>query len=257
MTRVKPAAQAAPKIRRSSHIKVEHVSIPVVFVLFILLWIWVARFYDLAIIVPYPDAVVASLIQGIRQGAIVENTWVTMFEALCGFAIAAFAGIVLGSVFSEVAILEKTFYPYIVALQTVPKVALAPLFIIWFGFGLTSKILICALIAFFPILVNTMAGLKTVDEQQIDLFRAHCASRWQIFKWLKFPNALPFVFAGLNIGIVLSIIGAIVGEFVGAQAGLGKLILEYQFNLEVSGVFAVLIVFNRPLAKRTMAGSPD
>jgi NitT/TauT family transport system permease protein len=185
---------------------------------------------------------VDALIEGFRQGALVENARVTLFEALCGFLIAALAGIGVGAMLSEVRLLEKTFYPYIAALQTVPKIALAPLFVIWFGFGPTSKILICAMISFFPILVNTMVGLKAADPQQVDLFRAHCGTRWQIFKWLKFPNALPFVFAGLNIGIVLSVIGAIVGEFVGARAGLGKLILEYQFNLEVAGVFAVLVV---------------
>jgi len=242
MKRTKANEKVAAKPGRFLNVKIEYISIPAVFVLFVLLWIWVASVYDLDIIVPYPNAVVDALIRGFQQGALVTNTWVTLLEALCGFSIAAVAGVGLGSILSEIKVLGKTFYPYIVALQTLPKVALAPLFIIWFGFGLTSKILICALISFFPILVNTMAGLKAVDEQQMDLFRVHCATRWQIFKWLKFPNALPFIFAGLNIGVVLSIIGAIVGEFVGAQAGLGKLILEYQFNLDVAGVFAVLVV---------------
>jgi NitT/TauT family transport system permease protein len=172
----------------------------------------------------------------------VVNAWYTFVEAIFGFSIAAFAGILFGSVISQIPILEKTFYPYLVALQTLPKIAMAPLFIIWFGFGLTSKVVICAMIAFFPILVNTIAGLKATEQQQVDLFRAHCANRWQIFKWLKFPNALPYIFAGLNIGVVLSVIGAIVGEFVGAQVGLGKLILEYQFELDMAGVFAVLVV---------------
>jgi NitT/TauT family transport system permease protein len=234
--------EAARRFGRRVRLRVEHISIPMVFVLFILFWIAAASYYDLAIILPYPDAVWDALVLGFRQGALVENTWFTFLEAISGFLIAAFAGILVGSMVSQIAFLEKTFYPYLVALQTLPKVAVAPLFIIWFGFGLSSKIVICAMIAFFPILVNTITGLKATDQQKIDLFRAYCANRWQIFKWLKFPNALPFIFAGLNIGVVLSVIGAIVGEFVGAQVGLGKLILEYQFDLEVAGVFAVLVV---------------
>lgn len=236
------SAAAGSRGRRRVRLKPHYLSIPAVFVGFVLAWEWMARAYDVGIIVPHPESVAVALIEGLRQGVLVENTWVTLFEALGGFCIAAVAGIGVGAVLSEVRVLEKTFYPYIAALQTMPKIALAPLFVIWFGFGPVSKILICAMISFFPILVNTIAGLKAADPQQVDLFRAHCATRWQVFKWLKFPNSLPFVFAGLHIGVVLSVIGAIVGEFVGAQAGLGKLILEYQFSLEVAGVFAVLVV---------------
>jgi len=230
------------RLSLNAKLRLEYLSIPGVFFLFILLWIVVAKFYNLPVIFPYPHAVLDALIKGFQNGSLLVNAWYTFLEAIFGFSIAAFAGIFFASVISQIPILEKTLYPYLVALQTLPKIAMAPLFIIWFGFGLTSKVVISAMIAFFPILVNTIAGLKATEQQQIDLFRAYCANRWQIFKWLKFPNALPYIFAGLNIGIVLSIIGAIVGEFVGAQVGLGKLILEYQFELEVAGVFAVLVV---------------
>jgi NitT/TauT family transport system permease protein len=235
-------SESVKRFNLNANLRVEYISIPGVFVLFIFLWLAVAKFYNLQIIIPYPQAVLDALIQGFRQGSLIVNAWYTFLEAISGFVIAAFAGILFGSAISQIKILEKTLYPYLVALQTLPKIALAPLFIIWFGFGLTSKVVICAMIAFFPILVNTIAGLKATEQQQVDLFRAYCANRWQIFKWLKFPNALPYIFAGLNIAVVLSVIGAIVGEFVGAQVGLGKLILEYQFELEVAGVFAVLVV---------------
>ena len=242
MVNQKTRSESVRKYRLNANLRIEYLSIPGVFIIFIILWLAVAKFYDMPIIVPYPHAVLGALIQGFRQGSLVVNAWFTFLEAIFGFLIAAFAGILFGSLISQIKILEKTFYPYLVALQTLPKIALAPLFIIWFGFGLTSKVIICAMIAFFPILVNTIAGLKATEQQQVDLFRAYCASRWQIFKWLKFPNALPYIFAGLNIAVVLSIIGAIVGEFVGGQVGLGKLILEYQFELEVAGVFAVIVV---------------
>jgi NitT/TauT family transport system permease protein len=242
MSKMKTATTAPARIQSRLRLKPHFLSIPAVLIGLVLAWEWLAQVYDLAILVPYPKAVAIALIDGLRQGALLKNAWTTLFEALCGFCIAAIFGVVGAAMLSESPLLEKTLYPYVAALQTIPKVALAPLFVIWFGFGPISKIFICAMIAFFPILVNTLVGLKAADLQQVDLLRAHCATRWQIFKWLKFPNALPFVFAGLNIGVVLSVIGAIVGEFVGAQAGLGKLILEYQFNLEVAGVFAVLVV---------------
>jgi NitT/TauT family transport system permease protein len=238
----KTKSERIKKFTLNANLRLEYLSIPGVFVLFILLWITVAKLYNLPIIFPYPHVVLDALIQGFRQGSLVVNAWYTFLEAISGFSIAAFAGILFGSAISQIPILERTLYPYLVALQTLPKIAMAPLFIIWFGFGLTSKVVISAMIAFFPILVNTIAGLKATEQQQVNLFRAYGASRWQIFKWLKFPNALPYIFAGLNIGVVLSIIGAIVGEFVGAQVGLGKLILEYQFELEIAGVFAVLVV---------------
>ncbi len=239
---MKTATTAPGRIRGHPRLRPHFLSIPAVLIGLILVWQWLAHVYDLAVLIPYPKTVAIALIDGLRQGALIRNAGTTLFEALCGFCAAAVFGVVGGALLSESPLLEKTLYPYVAALQTVPKVALAPLFVIWFGFGPASKIFICAMIAFFPILVNTLVGLKAADLQQVDLLRAHCATRWQIFKWLKFPNALPVVFAGLNIGIVLSVIGAIVGEFVGAQAGLGKLILEYQFSLEVAGVFAVLVV---------------
>jgi len=141
-------------------------------------------------------------------------------------------------------ILEKTVFPYFVALQTVPKLAIAPLFVVWFGFGLESKIVIGGLISFFPMIVNVIEGLQSTDRRQIDMLRAAGANSWQVFRMVKIPNALPFIFVGLDIGIVLAVLGAIVGEFVGAQGGIGFMILQYNFQLETAKVFALIVVLS-------------
>ena len=219
------------------------VLVPAVFVLFIGLWEWVVRQWAVpAFIAPAPSAVARSLFAGIRSGLYLEHLWVTLGETLAGFAIAAISGIALGAVVAQFRLLERTVYPYLVALQTLPKIAIAPLIIVWAGFGLSSKVIIAALVAFFPVLVNVIVGLKTIDQGKLELMRSLRASRWQIFRLVTFPNALPFVFAGLDIAIVFSVLGAIVGEFVGAQRGLGNLILQFNVSLDIAGVFAVLIL---------------
>jgi len=131
---------------------------------------------------------------------------------------------VLGYLLAKSPGLERLLSPYIVASQSIPTVALAPLLVLWFGFGLTSKVLVCALIVFFPILVNTVVGLRGVDSRYHELMRSFSASRWQVFTKLEVPAALPVFFGGLRVGVTLSVIGAVVGEFVGADRGLGFLV---------------------------------
>jgi NitT/TauT family transport system permease protein len=219
--------------------------IPLVFVVAVALWEWVVRAWEVpAFLAPAPSAVVASLAGGIRSRLYVEHFWVTLYEALLGFLIAAGAGILLGAVIAQFRLIERTLYPYLVALQTLPKIAVAPLIIVWFGFGISSKIIIAATVAFFPVLVNVIVGLKTVDQSKLDLMRSLKATRWQTFRLVQFPNALPFVFAGLDIAVVFSVLGAIVGEFVGAQRGLGNLILQFNVSLDIAGVFAVLLLLS-------------
>ena len=219
--------------------------IPFVFVLFVALWEWVVRAWNVPnFLVPAPSTVAGALARGMRTGLYLTNFWITLFEALVGFVIAAVAGIVLGAIIAQFRLVERTFYPYLVALQTLPKIAIAPLVIVWFGFGISSKVIIAGMVAFFPVLVNVIVGLKTVDAAKLDLMRSLRATRWQTFRLVTFPNALPFVFAGLDIAIVFSVLGAIVGEFVGSQKGLGNLILQFNFSLDVAGVFAVLILLS-------------
>jgi NitT/TauT family transport system permease protein len=217
--------------------------IPVVFVVFVALWEWVVRRFDVpAFIAPAPSAVLASLAGGVRNRLYLEHFGVTLYETLLGFLIASVAGIALGAMIAQFRLVEQTVYPYLVALQTLPKIAIAPLIIVWFGFGISSKVIIAAMVGFFPVLVNVIVGLKTVDQGKLDLMGSLDATRWQTFRLVKFPSALPFVFAGLDIAIVFSVLGAIVGEFVGAQRGLGTLILQFNYNLDIAGVFAVMIL---------------
>ncbi len=220
----------------------EWIAVPLLFV--IVAGGWELAFHLLQVppyIAPAPSAIWQSLVNGISRGLFIENALYTLTEALLGFACAAVCGVVLGSLIAQWRFLERTLYPYLIAIQTTPKVAIAPLFIIWFGFGMTSKVIMAGVISFFPILVNVIAGLRSTDHARIDLMRSLRASRWQIFKMVQLPSAAPMIFAGLHIAIIFSILGAIVGEFVGSRKGLGNLILQMNTNLDTAGVFAALV----------------
>lgn len=213
------------------------------FALLMLAWEGAVRLFKVPeIVVPAPTSIVSALVSIIASGAVFPHLGITLSEVLLGFAIGASVALVLGALIAQFRIVDRLVTPYIVALQAVPKVALAPLLVIWFGFGIASKVLMTAVIAFFPILVNTVAGLRSVEQDRIDLMTALKASRWQTFTMVRLPTALPFIFAGLDVGIVLSVIGAIVGEFVGASGGLGYLLLVYNADLKIAAVFALLVV---------------
>jgi NitT/TauT family transport system permease protein len=196
------------------------------------------------IVLPPPSLVVSQLYDGIVYGTFIENLGVTLYETVLGFGIAALVGILLGALVAELPWARKAVYPYVVAFQTIPMIALAPLLVIWFGFGLTSKVLAAAIVAFFPIVVNTIEGVAGTDQQRIDMIRAMGAGRLETFTRVKVPSALPFIFAGLNTGIVLALLGAVVGEFMGAKAGLGNLMLIFNAELNIAGSFAVLILLS-------------
>jgi NitT/TauT family transport system permease protein len=208
-------------------------------------WELAVRGFDVApIVLPTPSAVAVALWEGIRTNAFLYDFWVTFFETIAGFALGASFGLILGALIGQFRLLERTLYLYIVAFQTVPKVAIAPIIVIWFGYGITSKVIITATIAFFPVLANTIVGLRATPADQIELMVAFTGSRWQIFWKAKLPQAFPYIFVGLDVAIVLSVIGAIVGEFVGAQAGLGYLILQRNFSMDMAGVFAILVILS-------------
>jgi NitT/TauT family transport system permease protein len=171
-----------------------------------------------------------------------SNGLVTLKETLLGLALGSVLGIVAGAFLGESKILRAMFYPYLVAFQSLPKIALAPLFVIWFGFGLTPKVLVAAALAFFPLLVNTISGVMSVDRDEAQLFRSLSASRRQTWLKLLLPSALPSILAGFEVGTVLALLGAILGEFVSSQDGLGVLLLQQQTNYDTAGVFATLIV---------------
>lgn len=218
---------------------------PLVFVVFVSGWEAAVILFEVPpIVIPAPSAVAVALRDGFASGEFVEHFWVTFTEVVLGFLAGASVGFVLGTLVGLFPLLERTIYPYVVAFQTLPKVAIAPIIVIWFGYGIESKIVITATIAFFPVLANTIVGLRAVPRDQVELMVAFTASRWQVFRMARLPQALPYVFVGLDVAIVLAVIGAIVGEFVGSQAGLGYLILQRNFNLDMAGVFAILIILS-------------
>jgi len=177
-----------------------------------------------AFILPTPALVWSRFLATVSDGTLWWHTRLTLVEIFGGLALGLLAATVLGYLIAKSALLDRLLSPYIVASQSVPVVALAPLLVIWFGFGSLSKILVCALTLFFPVLVNTAVGIRGVSADLRALMQSLRASRWQTFSLLEVPAALPVLLGGLKIGVTLSVIGAVVGEFVGADRGLGFLL---------------------------------
>jgi NitT/TauT family transport system permease protein len=210
-----------------------------------LLFVWgwsVTRFDVSPAIIPHPYAVWTSLVANTEDGTFVADIAATLQVVLYGFVIGATGGFILAIAISEFRIARIILYPYLIAFQSIPKVALAPIFLIWFGFGNTSKVVLVVAIVFFPLLINTLSGLGRVDPAQLDLLKAYCGRRWRVFLRVKLPTALPLVFAGLELGVVFAMIAAVVAEFQGAIAGLGYRILYFGTNLDMAGQFATLVV---------------
>jgi NitT/TauT family transport system permease protein len=198
---------------------------------------WVAPY-----ILPAPSAILVKL-WTLRE-VFLLHTWATTLEIGLGFLLALVTGVVLAVCLAYVKPFERAFYPWIIATQAIPKVALGPLFIIWFGFGLMPKIVIAALIAFFPIMIGTMVGLKSIERDVIFLLRSMGATSLQAFWHARLPNGLPQIFAGMKVGIVLASVGAIVGEFVGANEGLGYVLLTANGTVDTQLLFAALLVIS-------------
>jgi len=195
-------------------------------------------------IFPAPSSVAVALWRGFASGIYEANLIHTLLETLLGFLLGSMLGFLLGTMVALNRYVEHFFYPYIVMFQSVPKVALAPLIVVWFGLGLKAQVMNAALVASFPVLVNTIAGLKSADADRVNLMRSLGANTGQVFWMLRVPNALPFVMAGLDVAMVFALIGAIVAEFVGSNAGLGMLIQSMNFNMDVAGQFSVLLILS-------------
>ena len=193
------------------------------------------------LLVPAPSKIAIRAFELVASGEIWPHFLATLTSILSGLGIGIGAGLAFGATVSLLPWFERLIYPYLVALQSIPKVAIAPLFVLWFGYGILSKIVVTALVCFFPVLVSVIAGFQATDRDQLDMMRAFGASRWQMLRRLRIPAALVLIFAGIEIAAVLAVIGSIVGEFVGAQSGLGYLITAMNFSLDVPGVFAVLV----------------
>lgn len=221
------------------------VLLPFSLALGLFLWYAIVWLGDLrAFILPPPHLVWGRFLRALADGSLTRHSLVTLSEVLGGLALGVSTATLLGYLLAKSRRLERMLAPYVVASQSVPIVAIAPLLVIWFGPGLTSKVLICALIVFFPVLINTIVGLRSVPEDLHDLMRSLQATRWQTFRLLEVPASLPVFLGGLRIGATLSVIGAVVGEFVGADRGLGFLINvargEYDTALVFVAVFALI-----------------
>lgn len=210
-------------------------------VVVLLVWEILVRVFDVQpFIFPAPSAVLRSLWLGLASGSYIAALGVTLTEILSGAVVGSLAGLIFAIAMVASQFINRILYPWVVGIQTIPKVAIAPLMLVWFGFGIESKILIVALTAMFPVMINTISGLNATERDQISLVRALCGNRLQVLRHVQFPAALPYIFAGLNTAIVLAVIAAIVGEFVGARAGIGYLILQANFALDLPAVFALL-----------------
>lgn len=193
-----------------------------------------------AFILPPPGLVVMRFWQVVWDGSLLRHLSITLLEVLLGLLCGSLLATVLGYLLAKSRLLERLLSPYLVASQAVPVVAIAPLLIIWFGSGIFSKVLICILIVFFPILVNTVVGLQAVPENLRDLMRSMRAGRWQVLRFLEIPAALPVFLGGLRVGATLSVIGAVVGEFVGADRGLGFLVNVGRGQYDTALVFVAI-----------------
>ena len=195
-----------------------------------------------AYLLPPPSAIAARIATGWQQ--ISGHTWVTLAETLVGFGLAIVVSIPLAAALSQVRWIEQSLYPLLVASQTIPKVALAPLLVVWFGFGQTPKILITFLICFFPIVVDTMIGLRSIPREVEWLAHTMGASAWKTFFKIRIPAALPNMFAGIKVASTLAVVGAVVGEFVASDRGLGYQLIVANGVLDVQLSFAVLVILS-------------
>jgi NitT/TauT family transport system permease protein len=213
--------------------------------LLLLAWEAAARAFALsALVLPPPSTVAQALWKGLASGFFWPHIRATGAGLLLGLALGGGIGFAAGVLLAEVPALRRLAMPYLVVSQVVPKLALMPLFIVWFGFGMTSMVVITALICFFPLVENTLTGLASVPPERIELFRMLGASRAQTLWRLKLPSGLPSVLAGLRIAVVLALVGAVVGEFIGAGQGLGALIIAAQGSMDTPLMFAVLVLIS-------------
>ncbi len=223
--------------------RIDLLLIPLALAVFLGGWQLLVQWRDYpAFILPRPSLVWSRFLTLWGDGTLGMHTAITLLEIFGGLALGLTIALVVGYGLAKWPLLERILAPYIVASQAVPIVAVAPLLVIWFGFGWTSKVLVCALTVFFPALVNTIVGIRSVEPDLRALMRSLQASRWQTFVMLEAPAALPVLFGGFKVAVTLAVIGAVVGEFVGADRGLGFLINLARGTLDTPMLFVALFV---------------
>lgn len=194
------------------------------------------------LVLPAPTVIAATLWEQLTSGYFTNHIIRTTLEVLLGLLIGCSFGFGIGILMGEITFLRKLLFPYIIASQAVPKLALAPLFILWFGFGMTSKVVITALVCFFPLLESTVTAIQSSDKQKQELFRMLGATRLQTLLHLKIPAGVPGILAGLRVSVVLAVVGAVVGEFIGGSEGLGAVIIASQGMMDTPLMFSALVL---------------
>ena len=235
------------EIKSQANRKIKRLSVLITILLFLVIWEALVLLLKLPVfILPTPLQVAERFVRAMRDGSLLQNSAATLLEVMGGLASGALFATLMGYVLAKSRFLENVLQPFLVASQAIPIVAIAPLLVIWFGSGIFSKILICALTVFFPVLVNTVVGLRAVPDNLRDLMRSMRATPWQTFSQLELPAALPVLLGGLRVGATLSVIGAVVGELVGSDRGLGFLINvgrgQYDTALVFVGVLTLVFL---------------
>ncbi len=215
----------------------------IVFALMFALWEWAVWLTGVKeYLLPPPSKVWTEFLK--RYDIVMSGAWVTTREIIAGYLLAVVVSIPLALCVAYSRFVENAIYPVVVFLQIIPKIAIAPLFIIWFGFGFTPKLLLVFLLSFFPIVVASIAGFKSVDPEIMDFARTTGAGGWKMFVKIRLPQALPDIFTGLKVGAALSATAAVVAEFVASDRGLGYLLLQYNGNLDTPMVFAIIVLLS-------------
>ncbi len=207
------------------------------------LWEGYVRLFDVQRwLLPSPSIIAKTIAES--PGLLWRHSLVTLEEVVVGFGLALAVGVLLASSIALSRTLERAIYPFIIASQTIPIIVIAPLLLVWVGYGLTPKVIVVALIAFFPIVVNMVDGLKSVDPDAVNLMRTLGARRWQIFLKVQMPSAMPFLFSGTRVAIAVSVIGAVIGEWVGSSQGLGYLMIRSKPQFLTERVFAAIAILS-------------
>jgi ABC-type nitrate/sulfonate/bicarbonate transport system permease component len=219
-------------------------ALPVALILAVLgIWEVSVRLFNVARwLLPPPSSIGAELLES--KSLLLRHTLVTLEEVLLGFALALVVGIALAAAIAYSKLVERAAYPFIIASQTVPVIVIAPLLLIWIGYGIWPKIIVVVLISFFPIVINTVDGLKSADPDMLNMMRTLGANKWQIFTKVQVPSSIPFLFSGIRVAITLSVIGAVIGEWVGASAGLGYLMTRSAPQFLTDRVFASIFILS-------------
>lgn len=237
------APRAAPYIGRWRRLTGSWV--PAALIVLVLLGVWEGYVRLWAVpkwLLPAPSVIAMTLV--VSRELLFDHTLVTLLEVVVGFGLSLLCGVLLACGIAASRTLERALYPFVIASQMVPIIAIAPLLLIWVGYGLAPKVIVVALTAFFPIVVNMVDGLQSVDPDVVNLLRTMGASRWQIFVKVQVPTSLPFLFSGLRVAMAVSVIGAVIGEWVGSSQGLGYLMIRSKPQFLTERVFAAIVILS-------------